>query len=119
MTDSEMNIEVKTSWHVSGPITISGHIHNIPFENKGTIIQFSPPHNLQYSHLSSLSNLPDIPENHSILTFSLVSGDNATTLTLTVAKFPTESIYKHLLLYWTGTLDILKNFAEHRYQKTS
>jgi len=114
MTDTDMSIEVKTTWCVHDPIIIQGHIHRIPFENKGTVLRFSPPYVLEYSHLSSFSNLPDTPLNHTVITFELADADDSTTLTLTVQNFPTESIYKHLALYWTTTLNVLKGFAKHK-----
>jgi len=112
MADTDMSIEVETTWRLHDPILIGGYVHQIPFENRGTVRQFSPPYVLAYSHLSSLSNLPDIPVNHTVITFQLADADNGTTLTLIVRNFPTESIYRHLALYWTTTLDVLKSFVE-------
>ncbi len=112
MADTDMSIEVKTTWRLDDPILVHGHIHQIPFENRGAVLRFSPPHVLEYSHLSSLSDLPDIQVNHTVITFELIDDNDTTTLTLTVRNFPTESIYKHLVLYWTTTLDVLKSFVE-------
>jgi hypothetical protein len=69
---------------------------------------------LQYSHLSSLSRLPDTPENHSVFEFRLAQAAGGTALTLAPRDFPTEAIFKHLDFYWRSTLGILKRFIEER-----
>ena len=113
---SETEINVITEWKVGNPIIIRGSLHRIKFENRGTVLQLEPEKILQYSHLSSLSRLPDKPENYSIIEFRLVPVKNQTTLTLTVNNFPTETIYKHLAFYWSVTLEILKWMSENNLQ---
>lgn len=109
---SEEELEIITDWQTGSHITIKGHQHWVYFENHGTILQSEPGKILQYSHLSSLSHLPDKPENYSILTFTLSEMQGKTNLTLHLSGFPTHSIYKHLVFYWNTTLDLLKNFIE-------
>ena len=111
MGEVEMEIEIKGNWKVNSPIVISG-FHHVKFENKGRVLQFDPNRTLTYSHLSSISRLPDKPENYSIIEFTLTPLDNHTSLTLTVSNFPTETIFKHLDFYWRTTLEIIKNFIE-------
>ena len=109
---AETEIDILTEWKVGTPMVIRGCLHGINFENTGTVLQFEPENVLQYSHLSSLSRLPDEPESYSVLDFRLTSIKNQTTLTLTVSDFPTETIYKHLAFYWNVTLEILKKMIE-------
>lgn len=111
MGEPEMNIEIVTDWEVGNAITIRG-FHHINFENKGIILQFEPNKLLQYSHLSLLSRLPDVSENYSIITFSLLQDHAQTALTVNITQFPTESIYKHLDFYWKTTVEILKRTVE-------
>lgn len=118
MTEPGLEIHIITTWQPRTPITMYGHIHNIHFKNYGTVNQFIPERLLEYSHLSSLSNLPDLPENYTLLTFNIASSNNQTTLTLTISNTPTESIYKHLELYWNATLPILKKFTEQDTNST-
>src|SRR6266498_4554712 len=61
---SETEINIITDWNIGSPILIGGHLHGIKFENKGKVLQFEPEKILQYSHLSSLSRLPDKSENY-------------------------------------------------------
>lgn len=109
---SETEINIHTDWKVGTPMVIRGRLHGINFENRGTVLQFDPGKILQYSHLSSVSRLPDETESYSILEFRLAPVENRTTLTLTVSNFPTETIYKHLAFYWNVTLEILKKMIE-------
>ncbi len=111
MGEPEMKIEVIADWEVGKAIIIRG-FHHIDFENKGTVLQFEPNKLLQYSHLSSLSRLPDVSENHSIITFSLLPYQEQTAVTVRVEHFPTESIFKHLDFYWKTTVEILKRMIE-------
>ena len=113
MAEPEMVVEVETDWAVGSPITVRG-FHHVRFANTGTVLRFEPTEVLRYSHLSSLSRLPDKPENQSIFEFRLVPVDHSTSLTVTLSGFPTESIFKHLDFYWRGTIGILKKFVESR-----
>ena len=110
MLDSEITIE--TDWRVGSPIIIRGDLHNTPFENKGFVLAFEPQQLLVYSHLSSLSALPDIEENYSIIKFSLAPSADQTIVTLTLGNFPTEVICKHFDFYWNFTLVMFKNIVE-------
>jgi uncharacterized protein YndB with AHSA1/START domain len=111
MGENEMNLHIQTSWAVNSPITISG-FHHLPFVNKGTVLQFDAEKVLSYSHNSSLSRLPDVPENYSVIKFNLSPADTQTALTLTISNFPTETIYKHLEFYWQSTIVLLQKFIE-------
>ena len=114
MGDPEMELEIQTDWTVNSTIIISG-FHHIRFENKGTILQYSPHEVLSYSHLSSVSRLSDKPDNYSILEFVLLPFTGKTKLSVTVSNFPTEVIFRHLNFYWTTTIHRLKDLAEQAH----
>lgn len=111
MGDPEMNIEVISEWEAGKPIIVEG-FHHVQFENTGIILQWEPEVLFQYKYLSSLSNLEDLPENYTTLTFRLTPKEGQTELTVEAANFPTFEIYKHLEFYWNGTLQILKYHIE-------
>ncbi len=111
MGDPEMNIEVISDWKVGSPFTVKA-FHHLQFENKGTILQFDPERVFQYEYLSSMSNLKDIAENYTTITFRLVPEEKGTELTVEAENFPTIEIYKHLEFYWNGTVVLLKNGIE-------
>lgn len=109
---ADNEVDVITNWKVGSPIIFRGSLHWINFENKGTIQQFEPEKVFQYNYLSSLSNLPEIPENYTSIRFVLSSTEDKTELMLTLSNFPDEVIRKHLDFYWNVTLGILKNLCE-------
>ncbi len=111
MGELEMNIEIQTDWTINSPIIISGY-HHVKFENKGTVLLFEVNKKLAYTHLSSLSRLPDKPENYTFFDFTVAPIDSHTSLTLTISNFPTETIFKHLEFYWRATIKMLKTFIE-------
>jgi uncharacterized protein YndB with AHSA1/START domain len=111
MGEPEMQIEIETNWQLNSPIVIRG-FHHVRFENRGVVLEFERDKRLCYTHLSSVSRLPDVPENYSRLLFTLDCGPKTTELTITIENFPTESIRKHLEFYWTGTLTQIKAAVE-------
>jgi len=118
MAEPRMAVEVVTDWTEGGPIVIRG-FHIVRFENRGTVLRFEPNAVLRYSHLSSMSRLPDKPENYSIVEFRLAPADGRTSLTVTLSGFPTEAILKHHDFYWRVTVQILKQFVEAAGQATA
>jgi uncharacterized protein YndB with AHSA1/START domain len=114
MSDSE--IEIITTWEVGSPIIINVQevSHKTGFKNTGIVLQFLHEHILEYSHLSSLSQLADEVKNHTFIRFTLQQEEDDTLLELNLSNFPTESHYKHIDFYWTITLEVLKQFVEER-----
>jgi hypothetical protein len=111
MAEPEMEFDVITDWKEGSPIVIQG-FHHTKFENKGTILRVAPEQIIRYNYLSSLSRLPDQPENYTIIEFHLMPLENETTLTFTASNFPTEAILKHVDFYWGTTMEILKTLIE-------
>lgn len=107
MGGADFDLRVVTTWEVGSPLIISG-FHHARFENKGTVLEYSPEHAVSYDFLSSLSRLPDSRENYTIIRFALVPQEEHTLLTLTLTNFPTETIYQHLNFYWNTTLVMIK-----------
>jgi len=109
---AETPIEIRTTWQVGSPIIIQGPWYKTGFVNKGFALAYEPEQTLQYSHLSSLSHLPDEPASYTILSFRLVAKEGKTQLTFTATNFPTEVIYRHFAFYWNVALELLKKYVE-------
>ena len=92
-------------------MVISG-THHVRFINDGTVLRFEPERLLAWSHRSSLSKLPDEPASYTELEFALSPAGAGTSLVFTARNFPTESVYRHLALYWRGTMHVIKRVAE-------
>ncbi len=110
-----VELEILTDWKVGSPLLIAGVMNGKRFENRGIVLHFDPGQRLQYSHLSSISRLPDQPDSYSSVDFHLKPEEKRTLLTVTLSNFPNESIYKHLSFYWGGTLEVLKKLVEAGY----
>ena len=111
MAEPEMRLEIDADWTMGSRIETRG-VHHVAFRNSGTVLRFEPERVLAYTHLSSLSRLPDTPENHAEIQFALTPAGDGTSVTLTLSRCPTKSIARHLDFYWRGTLGVLKQFVE-------
>lgn len=107
-------IEILTEWLEGGYRLERGDLHGLAFENRGKIVRFDPPKALEYTHWSTLSIIPDLPENYSNLRFDLENTGNQTLLSLTIHNLPTFEIFKHMEFYWKTALHMLKEVAESR-----
>ena len=105
-------VEILTEWREGGTLLERGDLHGLAFENRGLIRRFDPPNALEYTHWSTLSVVPDLPENYSILHFDLQETANQTLLTLTIGNLLTFEILKHMEFYWKTALHLLKEVAE-------
>jgi len=111
MGGPELQLDVQTTWEVGSPVVISG-FHHTRFENKGIVLEYSPGQVVSYNFLSSISGLPDTPENHSIIRFVFEPQGQQTLLSLTVTNFPTATIYHHLNFYWNTTIVMIRKMIE-------
>jgi uncharacterized protein YndB with AHSA1/START domain len=111
MSEPEMELEIETDWKIGEPIVMKG-FHHTPFENRGTVLAFEREKILRYNYLSSLSKLPDTPENYTIVNFSVHPVGDHTLVTINLSNFPTETIFKHVQFYWIATGEILKDYVE-------
>ena len=114
---SDEDIQIITDWEVGLPFIIRGRLHGIGFENKGTVLQYEHEKRLSYSHLSSLSRLPDLADSYSVVDFTLAPMMHHTSVTLDLSNFPTEVIRKHMEFYWGSALVSLKRFLENSPNK--
>jgi uncharacterized protein YndB with AHSA1/START domain len=99
-------------WTVGGVLLARGEMHGHSFENKGTVLAFEPGKLLRYTFLSSLSKLPDRPQNYSVIEFALIPENDKITLKLTQHNFVTLTNYKHFDFYWNVTLRLIKQLSE-------
>ena len=114
MSDSE--IEIVTTWEVGSPVIVNvqGVSYKPAFRNTGVVLQFIKERVLAYSHLSSLSRLPDKASNYTLIMFTLQQHGEHTLLELDLSNFPTEAHYRHFDFYWMVTLEVFKRFLEAR-----
>jgi uncharacterized protein YndB with AHSA1/START domain len=109
---SDSDIDVFVDGQAGGSILFKGSLHGMDYEDRGRILAFDPEQKFQYSHLSKISELPDIPENYSVVTFLLNSRGATTEVTLRQENFVTWTIFKHWEFYWNTTLKLIKDLCE-------
>jgi len=104
--------EIDTDWQPGSPITFSGQWQGREFHDHGEILDAEPGQFLRFTHFSPLSGLPDVPENHHIVTFELTPAEDDTRVTLTQSNAGSEEERKHSEQIWTQVLTALKRSAE-------
>ncbi|MFK2892971.1 SRPBCC family protein [Dyella flagellata] len=109
----DYSVEVETAWTPGSAIVVRGK-HHLSFENTGVVLAFQPCEELSFTHLSSLSRLPDEPSSYTKLSFVIQADGDRTVLKFEASGFPTPAIYRHLHFYWMGTLDAFKQYVESR-----
>ena len=104
--------EAKTDWKPGSPITFSGEWEGNKYEDKGNILANEKEKLLQYSYWSSMSSLPDLPENYATVTFELQPQENSTRLTITQDHCATEESRQHSEQNWGMVLKGIKELVE-------
>ena len=72
--------ELLTTWEVGAPIVFRNEWNGQVFEQKGTVLEFSPESRLKYSLFFPRPGVPDIPENYFVMTYELAESDGTTSL---------------------------------------
>ena len=109
--------DVTTDWKVGSPITFRGEFNGHKYEDKGVIKTVQPEKKLSFTHWSSLSKMPDKPENYHIVTFDLVPAGKGTEVTLTQenqneSEPRTPKVTEELKKNWSMLLAGLKKTVE-------
>jgi uncharacterized protein YndB with AHSA1/START domain len=96
--------EVTTDWQVGSPITYKGEWKGKAYKDKGKVLQIEPEKLLVSTFWSSLSGLPDVPENYKTVTYKLSAKGGITRLTLTQDNNDTEEEANHSKANWNMVL---------------
>jgi uncharacterized protein YndB with AHSA1/START domain len=104
--------EVESDWKEGSPIRYRGVWQGRAYEDKGTVLRIVPERVLETSYWSSMSALPDKPENYKKVTYELVPGHGGTRLTLTQDNNATEDERAHAAGNWKMVLEKLKEIVE-------
>lgn len=104
--------EPVTDWMVGSPIVYRGVWQGRAFEDKGTILRFIPLKTLQISYWSSLSGLPDAPENYQVITYELIRESGRTLLSVTQLGIEDSQAFERSVQNWGTALTTLKSMLE-------
>jgi len=72
--------DLLTTWEVGTSIVFRNEWNGRVFEQKGTVLEFSPESRLKYSLFFPRPDLQDIPEHHFFMTYELTESDGTTFL---------------------------------------
>lgn len=115
---SETPVDIQSGWTVGSTITFRGNWHGRDYENKGIILQLEPQRLIEYTYWSSISELPDDPENYAVIAFEITSDGDQTLLTFECRDCATYAIFGHMRFYWAVTLILLKQLLESKTTAT-
>ena len=104
--------DAQSDWKKGSSIVFRGEWEGKAYEDKGTILDIDPPSFIKYNYWSSVSGMPDIPENYANITYELTSKGAQTELLVTQDRIATEEAKEHSENNWRGVLDGLKKLVE-------
>ena len=104
--------EVTTDWQVGSPITYKGIWQGKSYEDKGKVLEIEPGKFLVSTFWSSLSGLPNIPENYKTVRYELSTAGDMTSLTITQDNNNSQDEVNHSEQNWKMVLDGIKKLIE-------
>jgi uncharacterized protein YndB with AHSA1/START domain len=104
--------DVTTDWKIGSPIIYRGEWQGRPYEDKGRILEFEPGKRIVSTYYSSMSGLPDIPENYQTVRYELSGDGDQTDLTITQDNNPSRKDAEHSEQNWKMVLDGMKKLLE-------
>jgi uncharacterized protein YndB with AHSA1/START domain len=104
--------EIVTDWTVGSPIVFRGVYEGKPFEDKGEILELTPPTRMRVTHFSPLSGDEDVPENYHEVRYDLAAEGDGTRVTVTQDNNPNKEAADHSAANWRTMLESLKKVAE-------
>ena len=104
--------QVTTDWKVGSPIIYKGVWEGKPYEDKGKVLQVEQGRLLVSTFWSSLSGLPDTPENHQTVSYELSAEGSGTKLALTQDNNNTQEEAGHSEENWKMVLEGMKRLLE-------
>jgi uncharacterized protein YndB with AHSA1/START domain len=72
--------DLLTTWETGTSIVFRNEWNGQVFEQKGTVLEFTPESRLRYSLIFPRHGLQDIPENYFFMTYELAESDGTTSL---------------------------------------
>lgn len=105
--------DTKTDWAVGSPISWSGDMQGITYQNKGQVLENKPHSLLKFTYWSGMGGDADLPENYSEITYTLKPlAGGSVELTYSRVKIPTvieKEVFESQL---PAMLEEIKKLAE-------
>ncbi|MEP6746638.1 MAG: SRPBCC domain-containing protein [Bacteroidota bacterium] len=105
--------EIVTSWKPGSPVTFTRVTHGQQWQDKGKILKCMPGELLKFSYWSSQEGYEDIPQNYSIITYTLIKQNpEAIKLTYRRENIPIRFELKNQEKHLPELLEKIKKLAE-------
>lgn len=102
---------LQSTWEVGSPVIFSGEWEGQAYQDKGTVLEYTHEKSLQYSYLSSWSNLPDLPENYLLISYAVEPHTDGTLLTITQTNYD-EVRAQHSQDSWASIVAEMRKVVE-------
>ncbi|THF85206.1 SRPBCC domain-containing protein [Deinococcus sp. KSM4-11] len=102
MADFPLSIAV--TWEVGAALHMTGDLHGLPFENRGTVLEVVPLRRLRFTYWSTLTGRPYTEADIPVVQFTLSPEGGGTRLELTHGHVPAGPEHQHLPFYWNAAL---------------
>jgi uncharacterized protein YndB with AHSA1/START domain len=101
-----------SDWKVGSPIYFRGSFEGKTYEDKGTILDIKPEKLFKYTYWSSMSGMPDLPENYAEISYILSQEKGQAVLTIIQGGLKSEERKKHSESNWKMVMENLKKVVE-------
>ncbi|HZK62954.1 MAG TPA: SRPBCC family protein [Puia sp.] len=108
-----MGTSVTSDWKENSPISYEGTYNGKKYHDKGVIKKMTPDKLFQSTYWSSVGGKEDKPENYNLVTYTLDSKGDQTTVTLTQDNVLSEKEKDHVTENWNAVLKKLKEVVEN------
>lgn len=104
--------EAVSDWKAGSTLVFTGTWKGKAYVHKGVILRMEPGKILQHTNWSSLSGIPDVPENYYSVTYELSMNKGQTLLSVTQDSIETEEGRIGSEKNWQSVLETLKELLE-------
>jgi uncharacterized protein YndB with AHSA1/START domain len=101
-----------TDWKVGSPLFFRGEWQGKAYEDRGTVLSFTPMASLSYNYWSSFSGLEDNPALRQIIRFDLEAFGDSVRITVHQSNVDTQARADHSAANWRSVLEALKQLLE-------
>ncbi|HZV69094.1 MAG TPA: SRPBCC family protein [Saprospiraceae bacterium] len=105
--------EAISEWKTGSDIIFQGEWNGQSYRDKGHILDIHEENLLSYDYWSAFSGMPDVPDNYSIVTFTLKDEDEGIRITVRQQGFANEESRQHSDDNWEEVLKKIKEIADN------
>jgi uncharacterized protein YndB with AHSA1/START domain len=104
--------DLETDWTVGSPLFFRGEWAGKPYEDRGTVLSFTPMQSLSYNYWSGFSGLEDNPALRQIIRYDLAATHDTVRVTIHQSNVDTQERADHSATNWRAVLEALKQLLE-------